>query len=47
MLKLKNFFIMKKVCYVVPEVEFVEVQVELGFAGSDMEGIDPDGGEHM
>ena len=38
---------MKKVRYVVPEVEIVEVQVEQGFAGSDMESIDPEGGEHL
>ena len=38
---------MKKVRYVVPEAEIVEVQVEQGFAGSDMESIDPEGGEHM
>lgn len=35
---------MKKICYEVPEVEDLNVVVELGFAGSDvLEDMDPDG----
>ena len=37
---------MKK-SYIVPETEIVEVVVEQGFAGSELEGVDPDDGEHM
>ena len=33
--------------YEAPQVELLEVAVEQGFAGSDMEGVDPEGGEHL
>lgn len=38
---------MKKERYVKPEVEVLNVIVEQGFAGSELEGVDPEGGEHM
>ena len=38
---------MKKERYAVPEVEVLNVIVEQGFAGSELEGVDPEGGEHM
>lgn len=38
---------MKKERYAVPEVEVLTVIVEQGFAGSELEGVDPEGGEHM
>ncbi len=38
---------MQKVRYEVPEVEVLDVVVEAGFAASELEGVDPEGGEHM
>lgn len=38
---------MKKVHYEVPEIEVLDVVVEVGFAASELEGVDPEGGEHM
>ncbi len=38
---------MKNEKYMAPEAEVLEIAVEQGFAGSDMEGVDPEGGEHL
>lgn len=33
--------------YVAPEAEVLEIAVEQGFAQSQLENVNPDGGEHL
>ena len=33
--------------YIAPEAEVLEIAVEQGFAQSQLEDVDPEGGEHL